>query len=84
MAYGILASLLLNKVMGGGGGDDKQQPQAGPGGSVSISAGAPSASDVGGGMLGVDDVMKKRKGQMENEMMLRFLSELLASKIGGL
>jgi hypothetical protein len=78
VGIGFLAGLLLNKI--GSGGGNKQQPQAGPGGNVSISAGAPSASEVGGGILNVDDIMKKRKGQMDNEMLINFLSELMASR----
>jgi hypothetical protein len=83
MAYGILASLLLNKILGGGG--------EGGGGFVGDILGSaiqddpatPAASEVGGGMLKVDDVVKKRKGQMDNTRMLEMLSELLASRIGG-
>jgi hypothetical protein len=78
----FFAGLLLNKLSSGGG--KKQPPPIGSGGGVSFAPQSFTGADVGGGVLGIDDVMKKRGRKMQNEMLVNFLSELLASRGGGL
>jgi hypothetical protein len=77
----FLAGMLLNKL--GSGGGKKQAPPIGSGGGVSFAPQMSTGADVGGGILGIDDVMKKRGRKMQNEMLVNFLSELLASRGGG-